>query len=101
WTMRSIDSQGKDLADVAVDINGGQRLDGITIVLSNTLPKVRGTRPDAKHQPAEGTVLIFPEDSAKWGENSRLIRTTRPDLSGGVGVADVSRGRFTVVWARC
>ena len=97
WAVRSIDYQGKDLADVAVDIHGGQRLDGITIVLSNTLPKVRGTLLDAKNQPAEGTVLIFPEDSAKWGENSRLIRTTRPDLSGGFELRNVIPGSYLVV----
>ena len=33
-------------------------------------------------QPAAGTVILFPEDSARWTDNVRSIRTTRPDQSG-------------------
>jgi len=97
WVVRSIDYQGKDLADVSIDVRGGQRLDGVTVVLSKTLPKVRGTLFDDKGQPVEGTVLMFPEDAAKCGENSRLTRTARPDLAGGFEFRSVIPGTYLVV----
>ena len=97
WVVRSIDFQGKDLADVPIDVRGGQRLDGITVVVSKTLPKMGGTILDDKGQPAEGTVLMFPEEPAKWGENSRLIRTARPDLSGRFEFRSVIPGTYLVV----
>jgi len=97
WVVRSIDYQGKDLADVAIDVRGGQRLDGLTVVLSKTLPKLRGTLLDDKGQPIEGTVLMFPEDAAKCGESSRLTRTARPDLGGGFEFRSVIPGSYFVV----
>jgi hypothetical protein len=66
----------------------------VTIVVSKTLPHVRGTLTTANGQPAEGTVLLFPEDAAKWGEESRLIRSTRPGTDGVFEFADVIPGDY-------
>jgi Carboxypeptidase regulatory-like domain len=97
WVIRSIDYQGKDLADVALDVRGGQRLDGVTIVLSKTLPKLRGSLFDDHGQPVEGSVLMFPEESSRWGEDSRLVRSTRPDPAGRFEFRNVIPGNYLVV----
>ena len=97
WALKSIDYQGRDFADVPVDIRGGERLDGLTIVLSKNLPVLRGTLLDNRHQPAEGSVLLFPEDHRKWAEESRLTRTTRPDLKGAFEFRNVIPGDYLVI----
>jgi hypothetical protein len=94
WVVRSIEYQGRDLADVPVDVRGGQRFDGVTIVLSQSLPKVRGTLLDERGQPIDGSVLMFPEDAAKWGEDARLVKTARPDPAGAFEIRNVIPGAY-------
>jgi hypothetical protein len=97
WTVRSIHYDGRDLADVPVDVPGGQRLEGVTVVLSKTLPTLRGTLLDERGQPIEGTVLLFPDDSQKWSEESRLTRTARPDPAGLFEFRNVIPGGYLAV----
>ncbi len=82
WTIKSIDYDGHDFSVLPLEVKNGQKLEGITIVLSNKLPTVAGTLTDEKLKPAEGTVILFPEDTARWTDNARSIRTARPDQSG-------------------
>jgi hypothetical protein len=82
WAVKSILHGGVDLTDVPLDVRGGQKMDGLTIVLSNRMPTLLGTLTDDRGQPAEGTVIAFPVDEAKWVESSRLVRTARPDQVG-------------------
>ena len=94
WAIRRIEHDGKDYADVPVELRGGQKLEGVTIVLSKTLPRVQGTLLDERGQPAEGTAIIFPEDASKWAEDSRLVRSTRPDAVGAFEIRNVVPGTY-------
>lgn len=82
WALKSIEYDGKDLADATIDVQGGQTITGITVVLSKSMPTLRGTLLDEAGQPVAGTVLLFPDDPTKWLEEARLTRTTRPDETG-------------------
>ena len=97
WAIKTIDQDGRDLADVPVDVSAGQRLGNITVILSKTLPKILGTLLDSGGAPAEGTVLIFPDDQQKWAEESRLVRTVRPDLTGAFEFRNVIPGDYLAV----
>jgi hypothetical protein len=97
WAVRRIEHDGKDYADLPVELHGGQKLDGVTIVLSKTLPRFRGTLVDGAGRPAEGTALLFPEDASRWGEDSRLVRTARPDAAGGFEFRNVIPGEYLAV----
>jgi hypothetical protein len=92
--LRSIEYGGKDYADVPMEFHGGQRYDNVTITISKTLPRVRGTLQDDAGRPAEGSVLIFPEDQAKWGEDARLVRSARPDERGAFEFRNVIPGSY-------
>ncbi|HVL69773.1 MAG TPA: carboxypeptidase regulatory-like domain-containing protein [Vicinamibacterales bacterium] len=94
WQLRSIDYQGTDLADTALPFAPGQVLDGVTVVLTKRLPAVRGTLSDEKGQRGDGSLIVFPEDAAKWSEESRLIRTTRPDPNGVFEFAHMVPGEY-------
>lgn len=82
WAVKSIDYDGKDLADKPIEVQGGQSITGVTIVLSKGLPELQGTLLDPSGAPAAGTVLLFPDDPEKWIEESRLTRVARPDETG-------------------
>jgi protocatechuate 3,4-dioxygenase beta subunit len=97
WALRTIDYGGKDYADMPLEFRGGQRLDNVTITLSKTLPRIQGTLQDEGGRPVEGSVLIFPEDSSKWAEDSRLVRSARPDESGLFEFRNVIPGSYLAV----
>ena len=97
WAVRAIEHGGKDYADVPIDLRGGTRLDNVTIILSKTLPRVQGTLSDEHAKPTEGSVLLFPEETSKWGEDARLVRSTRPDLAGSFEFRNVIPGSYLIV----
>ena len=97
WVVRAIEHGGKDYADVPIDLRGGTRLDGVSVVLSKTLPRVQGTLADEQGKPVEGSVLLFPEEASKWGEDARLVRSTRPDLAGAFEFRNVIPGSYLIV----
>ena len=97
WALKSIDYDGKDLAETPVDVQGGQAITGITVVLSKSMPTVMGTLVDAKGQPVAGTVLLFPDDPAKWAEEARLTRSTRPDDTGRFEFIHTVPGTYFIV----
>ena len=97
WVVKSIEYEGRDLMDTPLDVTNGQRIDGVTVVLSKSLPRLGGTLLDDRGQPADGTVLIFPDDPQKWEESSRLIRTVRPDTTGAFELRNVIPGSYLAV----
>jgi hypothetical protein len=82
WTLKAIEVEGRDIADYPLPIEHGATLSGVRIVLTSRPTTLRGVLRDEKQNPAEGTVIVFAEDSAKWRDGSRVIRMTRPDQRG-------------------
>ncbi len=80
WDVERVESSGRDLTDLPIDVTSSQGLD-VTIVVSDRLPSVQGRATNAKGEPAEGVVLLFPADAAKWAD-AVAIRTSRLDGSG-------------------
>ena len=96
WSLRSIEYEGSDLVDVPLDMSGGHQLNGIVVLLSKSMPRLRGTLLDDAGAPAEGSVILFPEDQARWSEGSRLIKSARPDASGAFEFRNVVPGEYLV-----
>jgi hypothetical protein len=96
WAVKAINYEGKDYADVPLEIRNGQRIEGVTIVVSKRLPTLGGRLVDQDAKPAYGTIVLFPEDSAKWGEGSRLLKTTRPDRMGNFEIRTVPAGDYFI-----
>lgn len=82
WTLKAIEVEGRDMADLPLPLEHGETLSGVRVVLTSRPTTIRGTLRNEKQNPAEGTVILFAEDSAKWREGSRLIRATRLDQRG-------------------
>jgi hypothetical protein len=96
WAVRSIEYEGRDLVDVPLDVAGGQQIEGITVLLSKTMPKLNGTLLDGRGLPIAGAVVMFPEDQERWSEQSRLVRSTRPDDQGTFEFRNVVPGSYFV-----
>lgn len=82
WTLKAIEVEGRDLGDLPLPIEHGRTLAGVRVVLTNRPTIIRGALRDEKQSPAEGTVIVFADDSAKWREDSRAVRATRLDQRG-------------------
>jgi hypothetical protein len=82
WTLKALEVDGRDMADLPLPIEHGKTLSGVHVVLTSRPTTIRGVVRDAKQKTAEGTVIVFAEDSAKWRDGSRVIRATRLDQRG-------------------
>lgn len=96
WAIKTIEYEGKDYADLPLEIRNGQKITGVTIVISNKLPTLNGRLVDEKGAAAEGTVILFPEEPAKWSEGARLVKTARPDPSGAFEMRLVPAGDYLI-----
>jgi len=82
WMLKAIEVEGRDMADLPLPIEHAKTLSGVRVVLTSRPTIIRGALFDERRNPAEGTVIVFAEDSAKWREGSRTIRATRLDQRG-------------------
>jgi hypothetical protein len=82
WTVKAIEVEGRDMADLPLPIEHGRTLSGVRVVLTSRPTIIRGALRDDRQNPAEGTVIVFAEDGATWREGSRTIRATRLDQRG-------------------
>lgn len=97
WTLKAIEVDGRDMADLPLPLEHGRTLSGVRVVLTSRPTIVRGALRDESQQPAEGTVIVFAEDSAKWREGSRTIRTTRLDQRGLYAFKGLPAGEYFLI----
>jgi carboxypeptidase family protein len=96
WTLKAVEHNGRDLADDPIEVPHGQTISGVRVVLTNRPTLVRGGLLDDKQQPAEGTVVIFPEDTSRWREDSRTVRSARPDQHGEFSIKGLPAGKYLI-----
>jgi hypothetical protein len=96
WTLKSIELNGRNLADDAIDVRHGETLNGVRVVLTNRPTDIRGVLLDEKNQPAEGTVVVFPEETSRWREDSRTVRAARPDQRGEFLIQGLPAGTYLI-----
>jgi hypothetical protein len=82
WVVQSIQFDGRDVTDAAIEGRSGDVLTGVQIVVTNKVNVVAGSITDAKGAAtSDGTVLVFADDAQKWMEDSRFVQSARPDQS--------------------
>jgi len=78
-SIKSVEVDGSEVADGVLQLKGGQSLDGVRIVVTDRFPAITGHVTDDHAADAEGAVLLFPADEARWvgvGDNVKVTRTT-------------------------
>jgi hypothetical protein len=83
WTLKAVLLNDSDITDTPIEFKGNDETSGLQIVVTDKVSEVNGKVTDAKGQPTRDyTVIIFPEDSARWSFPSRFVRSGRADQQG-------------------
>jgi hypothetical protein len=98
WAMKAVLHDGTDIAEQPIDLRSGEVLGDVQGVLTKNVTHVTGQLADTKGQPlADGTVILFSTDSSAWTEDSRFIRTARPDQRGKWQITGAPPGEYFIV----
>jgi hypothetical protein len=97
WAIRSIDAAGRDLTDAPIEFTSGEKIGDVTVTLTNRFPTLTGSTTDRRTVPRDAMVIVFAEDAAKWGEDSRLVRTVRSDKGGSFRLSAMPPGDYLAV----
>ena len=95
WTLKAVEVEGRDVSDEPLEVAHGA-VNTIRVVLTSRPSHIRGGLTNDKREPAEGTIVVFPEDSARWREGSRAIRSARPDQNGEFSIKGLPPGNYLV-----
>jgi hypothetical protein len=83
WAVSQITVDGADVTDEPINLNG--QTAAARIVLTNRLTTLSGVVRSSR-SPDDYSVVIFPDDTARWTYPTRYVRTARAD----------DRGRFRI-----
>jgi hypothetical protein len=98
WVVQSIQFDGRDVTDAAIEGRSGDVLTGVQIVVTNKVNVVAGSITDAKGAAtSDGTVLVFADDAQKWMEDSRFVQSARPDQQGTFQIKGLPAGDYLAV----
>jgi hypothetical protein len=99
WFFKRVTFNGEDVTDKGIDFKPGDDVNGIEIELTNRSTTVTGTVTDEKGTPQKDfTVVIFPEDQAKWTlPMNRWMTTSRPDQEGRFKFAALPPGTYHAI----
>jgi protocatechuate 3,4-dioxygenase beta subunit len=101
WMLKEVRIGERDITDVPYTVPpGGADVKGVEVVLSRKIALLSGevTGPAAA-TPADATVIVFAEDSARWGIGSRFVRAVRPDDRGRFSIPALPPGKYRVAAA--
>jgi protocatechuate 3,4-dioxygenase beta subunit len=96
WTLKRIEYGNRSLADDPIEFLHGETIAGVRVVLTKHSTRLRGRLLDEKQEPAEGAVVVFAEDRARWRENSRWVRSARPDQRGEYSFKGLPAGAYLI-----
>jgi len=83
WTLKALMLNGLDVTDSALEFRGSTQNTGLQIILSDKVSDVNGKVSTAKGDiTRDYTVVVFPDDPAKWVFPSRFVKTGRADQQG-------------------
>jgi protocatechuate 3,4-dioxygenase beta subunit len=98
WMVKAIRHDGRDVADTASDLKSGEELSGLQVVITNKVTTVSGQLTDDKGAPvSDGTIIVFAADAEKWSEDSRYVRSARPDQQGQYQIKGLPPGEYLAV----
>jgi hypothetical protein len=98
WMVKAILYNGSDITDGFIELGSGETMSGVEVVVTNRVSTVSGELSDEKGRPTvDGTILLFPQDRAQWGDNSRTVRAVRPDTRGRYQLRGLPAGEYLVI----
>jgi hypothetical protein len=83
WAISQVTVDGEDVTDEPIDVRGGTA--AARIVMTDRLTTISGTV-QSRNGVSSHSVVVFPDDEARWAYPSRYVRAVRAD----------DRGRFRI-----
>jgi hypothetical protein len=96
WMLKRLEIDGRDATDSAVDFSGGASTATARVILTDRIAEVSGTV-TLGGSDTRATVVIFPDDAAKWSYPSRFVKTARTGGDGRFTIAGLAEGRYRMV----
>ena len=95
WALKSITLDGTDITDTPHDFKPGNNVTGLIVTLTDRLSEITGSVRDGRGQPvADYVLVVFPENPALWGPQSRYVQTTRPNQNATFSLKGLPPGRY-------
>ena len=95
WALKAIRWQGEDITNRTLDLDGGDVVDQVEIVLSDRWATLSGVLRDEQGIPiGDAPLVLFPADEALWIPGTRYIRGMRTDYEGRYGVSWLLAGEY-------
>jgi hypothetical protein len=95
WTVKAVLQGGVDVTDSGLQFRVGEAVENVQVVLTDRVSTIIGTVATSTGVPAKDyTVVIFPDDQAKWTPNSRYLRTARPSQQGRFEASRLPPGHY-------
>jgi protocatechuate 3,4-dioxygenase beta subunit len=83
WMLKTVTLDSTDVTDSPIEFRGSEQIAGLQITVTDKVSEVDGTVVTAKGEPTRDyTVVVFPDDPAKWAYPSRYLRSGRADQQG-------------------
>jgi hypothetical protein len=80
WIVKSVTANGVDIADTALDFRSSEQV-SVRVTLTDRVATLNGTiRGDS--QARDASIVVFPDEPARWTVVSRYLRTARADDAG-------------------
>jgi len=96
--LKAIVHDGRDVTDTAIEARNGETLSNVQIVVSTSVNSLGAQLTDDKGAPfADGTLIVFPVDADRWIEDSRWLRSARPDEDGKAQMRALPPGEYFAV----
>ena len=98
WMLKRVEYNGRDITDTPIEFKGQEEATGVEVVLTVQTTAVTGGVSDDRGQAVKDyTVVVFAEDSAKWGPLTRFVASARPDQDGRFQVKSLPPGDYLAV----
>jgi hypothetical protein len=88
--LKSVMRADADLTGKAIEFNGTERVNDLVVTMTRDTASVQGTVSMAA--PGGAMAILFPEDSARWGAGTALVRVARVLTGVAAGSAGVASG---------
>jgi len=83
WTLKAVMLNGTDVTDSALDFRGNTENSGLQVIVTDKVSDLNGKVTTAKGDiTRDYTVVVFPDDPARWVFPSRFVKTARADQQG-------------------
>ncbi len=98
WTLDSVRYHGQDVTDAPLDLQSGQRLSDLELVIRAGQPSITGElRTSRGGIRTDRTVVAFSTNPGFWAPYARRVQLARPDPSGRYALTGLPAGRYHVV----